>query len=645
MIDNHHHNTVTIAKTNPPISIIKTVPTSNNAQKTSVKNSAPSSALGHMPVMFGKTANYRISEDLIHIILKDPAKKLAKTELIFPRKNLHSFHFSDQETLLEYRKKDTPHLQVSVRPSNKAVTATILTTDNQGQPPAFSFQYKIQKSGAILFSKFIETGWALANSISQSQKMSAQQPISPPVAGRKSTEQAPTQATTTAMIKPLRKPTEPKSLEKPLAKPSPQPSAQIAPPATSTPKKLNKKGTTKLGLFSPSKLLNKQLLPTPLHMLHANASESQIFNAFLQAKKKKILQKITPRIKTGSTLSFLYPDFKKYALIKKVSVYKETPITPSLVQAGYYIWLEDDKIITSSSTKLMPLRVAETILQKHMTLKTATPHKNYLKQLKATYKTAMAGPFALDQKSLRRLRKLLRLARTELKRNHSNSALSPADYGRLLTYLRSWVTYDYLKKFSVSKFQKYYRNVERIQGRGKYAHIKITQILGLQDTGRINENRNFLNHYHYAIERAAQNHPRIPREWIEHIIWIETKGDPRAISHAGAYGLMQLLPDVFMGKGEQWTRRHKLAFSESINPFNAEQNIERGTAFLESLIDYFGIVLQKYPLATKKQIIFHAYNRGPTKVKRLVKEYGLGYVSHLPRETRLYLSRLDDFPL
>ncbi len=658
MIDINHTNTYSGDVNTNPSHFIQAI-------KPSAKGLQPSL----LPTTPNKTEiEYLISQDLIRIILPATLLKTtgnkanSPTELIFPRAHLSEFSFSDTESRLEYQKGTGTKLTISILPRLQLVKA-VLTQDNKQTSPSFSKPLTTALQAhkkTILFTQFIKKGWALDKKIAlnlpkkplkaaaEPETKTEKQAVILPPKSQPLADPAPSaeQAKKAQVQLPLTNDPKSKAIQvKPekIAKQTTKPSATIE----LQEKKKDRNRLSQTAVFHPAKILDKQLLRTSLKQLQADTKLDKIYRHFLEHKKKKILQKITPRIKPGTTLSSFYPDYQKYNLIKKTSLYQEQNIEPSNVQSGYYIWQEDNRIITSSSTKLMPLRVAENILQKHMSLHSlARPTRGaYLKQIDGTYLTALKRPYALDKKSLARLRILLRKARIELLKNDSNFALSPGEYGQVLTNLRSWVTYDYLKKFSVKKFDRYFKTLERIQGRGRYTHIKLTQILGLQDTGRIIANRDFLNQYHFAIEKAAKKYPRIPKKWIEQIIWIETKGDPRSISHAGAYGVMQLLPDVFIGKGEERARYYTLSFVKSINPFNVAQNIERGTAFLDSLMTFLKPVISQYPIKTQKQILFHSYNRGPTKVKQMVKQYGLGYVKYLPRETKLYLERLNDFPL
>jgi hypothetical protein len=77
------------------------------------------------------------------------------------------------------------------------------------------------------------------------------------------------------------------------------------------------------------------------------------------------------------------------------------------------------------------------------------------------------------------------------------------------------------------------------------------------------------------------------------VIEAESSWNPRAVSKAGAMGLMQLMPDTARGLGVT-------------DPFDPEQNLRGGMRYLKEQIDEFGTV----PLGLA------AYNAGPGKVRK-----------------------------
>ena len=109
----------------------------------------------------------------------------------------------------------------------------------------------------------------------------------------------------------------------------------------------------------------------------------------------------------------------------------------------------------------------------------------------------------------------------------------------------------------------------------------------------------------------------IPEAWIWAVMRVESRGDPRAVSPAGAMGLMQLMPATWAAL------RARLALGS--DPFDVRDNIMAGAAYLRAMHDRYG-----NPAA-----MLAAYNAGPGRYD--------DYVSRgrpLPAETRAYLARL-----
>lgn len=111
----------------------------------------------------------------------------------------------------------------------------------------------------------------------------------------------------------------------------------------------------------------------------------------------------------------------------------------------------------------------------------------------------------------------------------------------------------------------------------------------------------------------------IPVAWIERVMRAESGGRTMLggrpiVSHAGAMGLMQLMPGT-------WAEM-RAALGLGDDPHDPRDNILAGTAYLRLMYDRFG-----YPG------MFAAYNAGPAR-----------YADHLtrgralPQETRAYLA-------
>lgn len=98
---------------------------------------------------------------------------------------------------------------------------------------------------------------------------------------------------------------------------------------------------------------------------------------------------------------------------------------------------------------------------------------------------------------------------------------------------------------------------------------------------------------------------------IKAVIKTESNFNPKAVSQAGAEGLMQLMPGTARGLG----------VTDSFNP---EQNIMAGTKFLKDMLKRYNGDLDS---------ALAAYNWGPGNVDRKG-------TSRLPQETREYLVRV-----
>ena len=132
-----------------------------------------------------------------------------------------------------------------------------------------------------------------------------------------------------------------------------------------------------------------------------------------------------------------------------------------------------------------------------------------------------------------------------------------------------------------------------------------------------------------SVERPAAAHPYaahiaeasqrfgIPEHWIRAVLRAESAGDVRAISSAGAIGLMQIMPDTWAGL--------RVRYRLGRDPYDPRDNILAGTAYLREMWDRYGNVAA----------MLAAYNAGPGR-----------YDEHratgrpLPAETRAYVAAL-----
>ena len=129
--------------------------------------------------------------------------------------------------------------------------------------------------------------------------------------------------------------------------------------------------------------------------------------------------------------------------------------------------------------------------------------------------------------------------------------------------------------------------------------------------------------------RAAAAHPQgahiaeaaqrfgIPAAWIIAVMRVESAGDLRALSAAGAMGLMQVMPETWA----ELRIRHGLGD----DPYDPRDNILAGTAYLREMWDRYGNVAA----------MLAAYNAGPGRYDEYLSD-----ARALPAETRSYVAVL-----
>lgn len=108
----------------------------------------------------------------------------------------------------------------------------------------------------------------------------------------------------------------------------------------------------------------------------------------------------------------------------------------------------------------------------------------------------------------------------------------------------------------------------------------------------------------------------VPADWIWSVMRVESAGRIRAVSHAGAIGLMQVMPQTYV----ELRSRYDLG----PDPFDVRDNVLAGTAYLREMHDRYGV-----------QGMLAAYNAGPGRWEAYVRAG-----RRLPAETVGYLARL-----
>lgn len=109
----------------------------------------------------------------------------------------------------------------------------------------------------------------------------------------------------------------------------------------------------------------------------------------------------------------------------------------------------------------------------------------------------------------------------------------------------------------------------------------------------------------------------VPERWIWSVMRVESAGRTRAVSHAGAMGLMQVMPQTYA--------ELRARYGLGPNPFDVRDNVLAGTAYLREMHDRYGV-----------QGMLAAYNAGPARWEAYVRRG-----RQLPSETVGYLARLS----
>jgi soluble lytic murein transglycosylase-like protein len=158
----------------------------------------------------------------------------------------------------------------------------------------------------------------------------------------------------------------------------------------------------------------------------------------------------------------------------------------------------------------------------------------------------------------------------------------------------------------------YYEEQGRIVITDTPSREDVRPVPGIKSEAAPNDDRLPTTPYDPFIERVAREYGLSPR-LIKSVALVESGFNPRAVSHKGAQGLMQLMPAT--------ARRYGVR-----DPLDPLQNLRAGARHLRNLLDEFGGDLT---------LALAAYNAGSGAVRRH------GGVPNY-RETRNYVRKVHD---
>jgi soluble lytic murein transglycosylase-like protein len=124
-----------------------------------------------------------------------------------------------------------------------------------------------------------------------------------------------------------------------------------------------------------------------------------------------------------------------------------------------------------------------------------------------------------------------------------------------------------------------------------------------------------------AIADSIAARHGMPPELIRAVIWVESRGQPKARSPKGAVGLMQLMPLTAAGLGVA-------------DSTDAQENVDGGTRYLKSLV-------KKYD--GDERLALAAYNWGPANVDGSIRTAGnpAAAMQLIPRGVQSYVASVQ----
>lgn len=148
-----------------------------------------------------------------------------------------------------------------------------------------------------------------------------------------------------------------------------------------------------------------------------------------------------------------------------------------------------------------------------------------------------------------------------------------------------------------------------------------------------------LNRPYYPVTSLAKMKLPVPVELALSIARRESEFDPVVISHAGARGLMQLMPATAKAMAAEIGE----AYAQSRLTSDPDYNARLGSRYLAKMINRFG---------DNPMLVAAAYNAGPSRPDRWIRDYGdprdpnidpVDWIETIPfDETRNYIMRVTE---
>lgn len=195
---------------------------------------------------------------------------------------------------------------------------------------------------------------------------------------------------------------------------------------------------------------------------------------------------------------------------------------------------------------------------------------------------------------------------------------------------------DHIDKISKSSFAQFYEETSFAHSRKDLEEMIYDS--SLNDFPLEDYTEKFLNRDINQKEELKEKNFNsiIDDSYISYIIEIESNWNPKAESHVGARGLMQIMPAT-------WEQETKKIYGKSLDfekAFDPKINVEVGRFYLEeTLQNYLSQRISNWEnlsVLEKQNFIAAAYNGGKS---RFIRNGGL--IGEMPKETINYIQKLD----